>query len=173
MRRAGVEPTTSSARTSPRCLRGGPRRSLYTLTCTLTSSISSIQTRKWKCKCSRLFLGQRGPAWTRAPRAVAMVARTRAASAKAGGPHGHGGDDDGGFLVERLAFYESYHSNAANKVIHVICIPLIVWSVLVALRLVTFSVPNVTGFEANFGLLTIIAYGMFYLAADKSAGFTW
>ena len=29
MRRAGVEPTTSSARTSPRCLRGGPRRSLY------------------------------------------------------------------------------------------------------------------------------------------------
>ena len=102
-----------------------------------------------------------------------MVARTRAASAKAGGPHGHGGDDDGGFLVERLAFYESYHSNAANKVIHVICIPLIVWSVLVALRLVTFSVPNVEGFEANLGLLTTIAYGMFYLAADKSAGFTW
>ena len=29
VRRAGVEPTTSSARTSPRCLRGGPRRSLY------------------------------------------------------------------------------------------------------------------------------------------------
>ena len=104
---------------------------------------------------------------------MAMMARTRAASAKAGGPHGHGGGDDGGFLVERLAFYESYHSNAANKVIHVICIPLIVWSVLVALRLVTFSVPNVTGFEANFGLLTTIAYGMFYLAADKSAGFTW
>ena len=100
------------------------------------------------------------------------MARTRAASAKAGGPHGHG-DDDGGFLVERLAFYESYHSNAANKVIHVICIPLIVWSVLVALRLVTFSVPNVEGFEANLGLLTTIAYGMFYLAADKSAGFTW
>ena len=32
VRRAGVEPTTSSARTSPRCLRGGPRRSsLYEL----------------------------------------------------------------------------------------------------------------------------------------------
>ena len=29
VRRTGVEPTTSSARTSPRCLRGGPRRSLY------------------------------------------------------------------------------------------------------------------------------------------------
>ena len=42
MRRAGVEPTTSSARTSPRCLRGGPRRSLYTLTCTLTSSIFDL-----------------------------------------------------------------------------------------------------------------------------------
>ena len=100
------------------------------------------------------------------------MARTRAkmAAEKAGGPR-HGGG--GGFLVERLAFYESYHSNAANKVIHVICIPLIVWSVLVALRLVTFSVPNVEGFEANLGLLTTIAYGMFYIAADKSAGFTW
>ena len=42
VRRAGVEPTTSSARTSPRCLRGGPRRSLYTLPCTLTSSIFDL-----------------------------------------------------------------------------------------------------------------------------------
>ena len=37
MRRSGIEPTTSSARTSPRCLRGGPRRSLYTLTLHLLS----------------------------------------------------------------------------------------------------------------------------------------
>merc|ERR1712205_280081 len=36
-------------------------------------------------------------------------------------------------LVERLAFYESYHGNFWNKVFHVVCIPLIVWGVLVAL----------------------------------------
>ena len=43
------------------------------------------------------------------------------------------------------------------------------------LELVVLGVVHavVEGFEANFGLLTTIAYGMFYLAADKSAGFTW
>ena len=44
MRRSGIEPTTSSARTSPRCLRGGPRRSLYTLTLHLLSLLPAPQT---------------------------------------------------------------------------------------------------------------------------------
>ena len=44
MRRSGIEPTTFNARTSPRCLRGGPRRSLYTLTLHLLSLLPAPQT---------------------------------------------------------------------------------------------------------------------------------
>ena len=85
----------------------------------------------------------------------------------------NGSRADRGHVESRTVVFRDERRRGGFTSEHVICIPLIVWSVLVALRLVTFSVPNVEGFEANFGLLTTIAYGMFYLAADKSAGFTW
>lgn len=69
-------------------------------------------------------------------------------------------------LVERLAFYESYHGNFWNKVIHVVCIPLIVWGVLVALC----KVPLL---GTNLGALTTAAYCAMYTLADPASGLTW
>merc|ERR1712216_907472 len=67
-------------------------------------------------------------------------------------------------LVERLAFYESYHGNFWNKVIHVMCIPLIVWGVLVALC----KVPLL---GTNLGALTTAAYCAMYTLAAFVFGF--
>ncbi|QDZ25390.1 hypothetical protein HOP50_17g79300 [Chloropicon primus] len=76
------------------------------------------------------------------------------------------------FLGEKLAFYQSYHNNPWNKIIHVICIPLIVWAVLVWFCLVEVKVP-VLDKEINLGMATTIAYSVMYTLADYSAGLTW
>ena len=34
-------------------------------------------------------------------------------------------------LLDQLTFYGSYHRDARNKAVHLVCVPLIAWSVLV------------------------------------------
>jgi len=92
--------------------------------------------------------------------------KTMVAKGKGKGRHGDT------FLGEKLAFYQSYHNNPWNKIIHVICIPLIVWAVLVWFCLVEVKVP-VLDKEINLGMATTIAYSVMYTLADYSAGLTW
>ncbi len=46
------------------------------------------------------------------------------------------------FLLKRLIFYQSYHNNFWNKLIHVICVPLIVWGALALLCRLQVNLPG-------------------------------
>ena len=63
-------------------------------------------------------------------------------------------------LVDRLAFYESYHSNAYNKAVHVVCVPAIVIAVL------AWS-------GSRVGAALVGGYALLYLLFDPIAGATW
>jgi uncharacterized membrane protein YGL010W len=82
---------------------------------------------------------------------------------------GGGGYD---FLLQRLVFYQSYHSNFWNKVIHVICIPAIVWAVLVWLCAIQVTLP-VVDVKCDVALLVTIMYSTLYVWADVTSGITW
>jgi len=72
------------------------------------------------------------------------------------------------FLLSRLAFYESYHGNPWNKAIHVICVPLIAWSILVWLHPIKAPLLDVDGAMALVGL-----YAIGYTVLDIPAGLSW
>ena len=70
-------------------------------------------------------------------------------------------------------FYKKYHKNKINKIIHILCIPLIVWSLSVLLNSIVFNVnmyfikdttninSNLTFFNLDIYLSSIILF--FYL----------
>lgn len=64
-------------------------------------------------------------------------------------------------IAEELAFYGAYHSNFENQVIHIIFVPMIMWSAFVMVGLVTHRfVP----------FLAWLAYAGFYLYLDPVMG---
>merc|ERR1712188_80096 len=75
------------------------------------------------------------------------------------------------FLLKRLIFYQSYHSNFWNKLIHVLCVPLIVWGAVGLLNRLQVSLP-VFG-DVEVGLLTTVFYGALYTGADFTSGLSW
>ena len=97
------------------------------------------------------------------------------------------------FLVKRLIFYQSYHNNPYNKAIHVVCIPLIVWAVLVWLcafqvdfplpfalkkdasstSASSSSSPSPATVPVDLARLVTTAYCTLYAYADRASGFTW
>lgn len=52
---------------------------------------------------------------------------------------------------EQLTFYAAYHHNKVNKFIHVVCVPLIMWSVLVWL-----SSPTMPAYALHFPSLSSV-----------------
>ena len=74
-------------------------------------------------------------------------------------------------------FYKLYHQNKVNKLIHIICIPLIVWSLSVLLNSIVFNFGitlfNVqTNFNISFSLniylsfIILFFYWIFYMLID-------
>ena len=63
-------------------------------------------------------------------------------------------------FTKDLIFYESYHHNKYNKLIHVICIQLLVYTGMIILY-------NIHPFLAYLG---IIGYSSYYLYLDKISG---
>eukprot|EP01060_Flectonema_neradi_P000839 TRINITY_DN10506_c0_g2_i2.p1 TRINITY_DN10506_c0_g2~~TRINITY_DN10506_c0_g2_i2.p1 ORF type:complete len:209 (+),score=42.78 TRINITY_DN10506_c0_g2_i2:95-628(+) len=61
---------------------------------------------------------------------------------------------------KQLAFYASYHHETINQWIHIICVPLILWSSMV------FVAEVETGLPVNAPQLVAIVYGVFYMLMD-------
>ncbi|KAI0773399.1 hypothetical protein BC629DRAFT_1528218 [Irpex lacteus] len=79
---------------------------------------------------------------------------------------------------KQLTFYGAYHSNPINVGIHIVCVPLILWSAEVLTN--NFPVPDVLPhvyhkfndfliFDLNFPVLLIAGYLIYYFALDPVA----
>jgi 2-hydroxy fatty acid dioxygenase len=95
----------------------------------------------------------------------------------------------GGFttnLVDQLVFYGSYHSNPINKIIHVIFVPIIWWSVAVWLAAtpvlssadVGTWLPFLPGtltrhLVLNGSFVLFLTYASYYILLEPIAGLTW
>ncbi|KAF9940904.1 hypothetical protein BGZ65_005812 [Modicella reniformis] len=83
-------------------------------------------------------------------------------------------------LKYQLAQYASHHNNPVNIGIHLTCIPLILWSALIfaaktgplfqTLRAPGFLARLSKIFPPNAGILTMMAYCLYYIKLDKVAG---
>jgi len=84
-------------------------------------------------------------------------------------------------LEEQLAFYGAYHRNFWNKAIHVVFVPVIMWSVLVwAAYTGPFAAPDLAAglpawfpLQLNLGFLLWLNYSFYYLYLEPVAGLSW
>eukprot|EP00744_Colponema_vietnamica_P012518 GILI01017568.1.p1 GENE.GILI01017568.1~~GILI01017568.1.p1 ORF type:complete len:207 (-),score=38.38 GILI01017568.1:115-735(-) len=86
-------------------------------------------------------------------------------------------------LVSHFAGYGSYHNNMINKIIHIICVPLIVWSLMMLLRLIPFtfvieSAPRffshwaaTPGWEPHWAFFFSVILLIYYYVLDFGVGF--
>lgn len=96
-------------------------------------------------------------------------------------PHSNGGSGKPTWLnlENELSFYGSYHASKGNKIIHFICIPLILWSTLVLLS--HYHIPKslvhvfARGLAYQPSVATVIAVGyqLYYIALDTVGGLTF
>ncbi|KAI9183966.1 hypothetical protein H9P43_003019 [Blastocladiella emersonii ATCC 22665] len=86
-------------------------------------------------------------------------------------------------LESQFIFYGAYHKNGINKLIHIICVPLILWSLfvwlsntgeLVPLEIVR-KIPPYQGWvpEANGAFLVGLGYLLYYLCLEPIATLTY
>lgn len=76
-------------------------------------------------------------------------------------------------LVSFFSAYGSYHNNIVNKIIHLVCIPTIVFSLLGLLHHVTFHfdiLSNNKLFEVNFQLIFVLLVTSCYMIIDLPSG---
>jgi len=72
-------------------------------------------------------------------------------------------------IVKELGFYAAYHWDFYNQVIHIVCIPMILWSVFVVLAF--YSWPKSSTFwPANLSTLALGMYGVYYVMFDPVVG---
>ena len=64
-------------------------------------------------------------------------------------------------IREELAFYGAYHSNFENQVIHIIFVPMILWSAFIIVSLFL---------HRNISFLAWVAYAVFYFFLDPVVG---
>jgi uncharacterized membrane protein YGL010W len=64
---------------------------------------------------------------------------------------------------ERMGIHQAYHLSAVNRLLHWICIPLELWSILVALSLIRVG-------SVDLALLAILAVAPIYLATERVIG---
>ena len=78
-------------------------------------------------------------------------------------------------LLDQLTFYGSYHRDARNKAVHLVCVPLIAWSVLVWLwacdevKFVENALPDAFARFAPTApaTLVVLAYAGYYASLEK------
>lgn len=73
-------------------------------------------------------------------------------------------------LISELAFYRSYHLNKWNQLIHLFCVPSLLWSFLVWCAYLSAS-PEM--WSADLGLLVVAVYGFYYLTLDVTVACAW
>lgn len=79
-------------------------------------------------------------------------------------------------LEDNFVFYGSHHHNKINKIIHIICIPGLMWTVLTSLCYVKFYTIKVDNpiyeplLTSDAGIIMILIYGMYYVLLDVGAG---
>ncbi|CAI5756708.1 unnamed protein product [Candida verbasci] len=69
------------------------------------------------------------------------------------------------YLEDQLVFYRSYHSNATNVAIHVVCIPIILLSTITFFSPIQVFSPTI-----NLGTLLAWGYGLYYILLDWQVG---
>lgn len=80
-------------------------------------------------------------------------------------------------FIEQFSFYGSYHQNIWNKLIHIVCVPCLLWTTLVwlsntgPLPLLTTPITSVLGLETNAGLIISVIYGLYYICLERPSGF--
>jgi len=75
-------------------------------------------------------------------------------------------------LKTSFAFYAAYHRNKVNKIIHIITIPLISWTILIFLNYLP-SYQNAdfgSTFAITFAIFPVIVYLSIYILLDWRAG---
>ncbi|ODV77282.1 DUF962-domain-containing protein [Suhomyces tanzawaensis NRRL Y-17324] len=70
-------------------------------------------------------------------------------------------------LETHLGFYKSYHFNRVNVIIHTICIPIILTTIVTALT--TINISDQHPF-LNVGTAFTVAYGIYYTLLDTPVG---
>ncbi|KAG8872929.1 hypothetical protein FRB97_007157 [Tulasnella sp. 331] len=82
-------------------------------------------------------------------------------------------------VEKQLIFYGAYHSNPYNVAIHILCVPLLVWSALVflaatsvpqAFPILTYSFNPCFALEFNWALLFASTYNIYYIVLEPVAG---
>ncbi|KAJ3550487.1 hypothetical protein NM688_g5066 [Phlebia brevispora] len=85
-------------------------------------------------------------------------------------------------IRKQLAFYGAYHNNPVNIGIHLICIPLLVWSFEIltaniplpdAIPPVHYKVNDYLIFDLNFPALWAASYVLYYLILDPIAAISY
>ncbi|KAI5951351.1 hypothetical protein KGF54_004425 [Candida jiufengensis] len=72
-------------------------------------------------------------------------------------------------LEHHLIFYRSYHFNSTNVAIHLVCIPIILFTAISFLSLINF--PSISSNDYfNFGNIVAWIYGLYYIALDWKLG---
>ena len=67
-------------------------------------------------------------------------------------------------LAQQMSFYQRYHSKMANKITHMIGIPLILFSIMIPLGWVQLSVPNFIHTNLAWTIITLTL--LYYLFLD-------
>ncbi|KAJ9123943.1 hypothetical protein QFC22_000734 [Naganishia vaughanmartiniae] len=82
-------------------------------------------------------------------------------------------------VKKQLTFYASYHSHPINIAIHMVCIPLILWSFILYLAHIPLFGGHITriapwlSFQPNAALLYNAAYVAYYFALEPVAAMTY
>jgi uncharacterized membrane protein YGL010W len=66
-------------------------------------------------------------------------------------------------IAEHMSFYEAYHKHPLNKATHFVGIPMIVFSILVALGWVSIQV---SGFPVSLAMVLVVVVMGYYLALE-------
>lgn len=75
-------------------------------------------------------------------------------------------------LKKELIFYGSYHSDAINKLIHAVCVPLLLWTgmaMLAPLEVTTVTISSVT-LDVTAAYLATLVYIVYYIYLFPAVG---
>ena len=82
-------------------------------------------------------------------------------------------------LANSYIFYEKYHSNKLNKLVHIVCIPLLVWTTTILLNFIpiVYEINSdnflISAIKFNASSIVAILYLIYYFYLDYRLGKLW
>ena len=75
-------------------------------------------------------------------------------------------------LVKKYYFYEKYHQNLYNKLVHILCIPMLVWTTTVFFSYISLFTLKLEDHSYNITLAMFVSflYVSYYLYLDSNLG---